>query len=67
MLFPRYKVVYRKSCTLDAWTLGLWTPGRLESGRQEVWILDTCTFEIWTRLDNSLTFSNYKFATKVTL
>ena len=38
----------------------LWTPGRLESGRQDALILDTCSLEIWTpeRLDNSLTFSN---------
>ena len=46
MLFPHYKMAYRKSCTMDACTLGLWTPGRLEPGRQEVWNLDPCAFEI---------------------
>ena len=72
--FPHYKKPYQKSCTLDAWTfglwmLGLWTPGRLESGRQDAWILDNCKLQIWTPeiLNNSLTFSNYTFATKVIL
>ena len=43
MLFPHYKMAYQKSYTLDACTFGhrpfgLWTPGRLESGRQDAWI-----------------------------
>ena len=45
---------------LDAWTLGPWMTGRLDSGRLDAWTLNGWMLGLWTagRLDNRHTFNN---------
>ena len=38
---------FTHTTALDAWILGLWTPGPVDSGRLEAWTLDNWTLEIW--------------------
>ena len=37
-----------ESWTLEACTLGIWTPGGLDSGRLETWTMDDWTLGLWT-------------------